>query len=473
MVERKTKIICTIGPASESEEMLRAMIDGGMNVARLNFSHGTHEEHALRVRGIRRLAGESGRPVAIMLDTKGPEIRTGTLESGTVELVRGNLLVLTARDVPGDEKTISISYAGLPGEISPGDIILLDDGLIRLTVLAVRGPDMECRIENGGRISSRRGVNIPGKRILLPFLSAKDREDILFAIREELDFIALSFVRGPEDVLAVRRILEEHSSPIRIVAKIENMSAVSALEEILEASDGLMVARGDLGVEVPFEEIPFLQKKIIRAANEAGKPVITATQMLDSMMRNPRPTRAEVTDVANAILDGTDCVMLSGESAAGQYPLESLQTLVKIALETEKIQDWDRSSQRKKSVLSGHPVTESISRAAVRITEKLDVSAIVVPTSSGYTPRMVAKYRPTVPIIAAVWDPRVRRQLAMVWGVETVLVDLSEDTDGTIAAAVEAARRAGFVKTGDLTVITAGVPCAVSGTTNMIRVHQV
>lgn len=472
-MDRKTKITCTIGPASESEEILSRMIAGGMDVARLNFSHGDHEEHLNRIRLIRRLAKQSGRNVAIMLDTKGPEMRTGMLKDKTIRLQEGKQLVLTTRQVEGDENVLSVSYGRLPVEVSAGDTILLDDGLIALKVLETSREDIRCEILNGGDIASRRGINVPGRRMNMPFISDKDLEDIGFAIEHELDYVALSFVYGPEDVRSVRRILEDKGSSLKIIAKIENMFAVESIEEIVDVSDGIMVARGDLGVEIPFEEIPMIQKRIIRISYERAKPVITATQMLDSMIRNPRPTRAEVTDVANAILDGTDSVMLSGESAAGLYPVQSLQTMVRIANETEKILNWRKDGYRKGKYPTDNPITDSISKSAVRMSEKLQAKAIVVPSFSGFTVRMVAKYRPHTPVIAAVWNPVVRRQMALLRGVTVVDVEYTEDTDRTIQMAIDAARTAGYLVEGDVAIVTAGIPSGVSGKTNLIKVHVV
>ncbi len=472
-MERKTKITCTIGPASESEEILSRLIAGGMDVARLNFSHGNHEEHLNRVRMIRRLAKQAGRNVAIMLDTKGPEMRTGLLKDKTVTLREGNQLVLTTRQVQGDESTLSVSYEGLPTEVSAGDTILLDDGLIALNVLETTREEIRCEVLNGGEIAARRGINVPGRRMNLPFISDKDREDIDFAMEHELDYVALSFVYGPQDVRSVRRIIDERNNPLKIIAKIENVFAVETIEDIVDVSDGIMVARGDLGVEIPFEEIPMIQKRIIRISYERAKPVITATQMLDSMIRNPRPTRAEVTDVANAILDGTDSVMLSGESAAGLYPVQSLQTMVRIANETEKIVNWRKDRYRKGKYPTDNPITDSISKSAVRMSDKLNAKAIVVPSYSGFTVRMVAKYRPHTQVIAAIWDPVVRRQMALLRGVTVVDVEYTDDTDRTIMMAIDAARKAGHLAEGDVAIVTAGIPSGLSGKTNLIKVHVV
>ncbi|MEW9033825.1 MAG: pyruvate kinase, partial [Planifilum fimeticola] len=332
---RKTKIVCTIGPASEELSVLKRLMEAGMNVARLNFSHGSHEEHARRIERIRRAAEETGKTVAILLDTKGPEIRTGDLRDGEVELKEGETFILTAEPVEGDASRVSVSYAGLPEDVHPGSTILIDDGLIKLTVVEVRGKEIVCRVVNSGLLKNRKGVNVPGVRIQLPGITSKDAEDILFGLERGIDFIAASFVRKKEDVLEIRKLLEDRGADIPIIAKIENQEGLDNLDSILEVADGLMVARGDLGVEIPAEEVPLVQKRMIRKCNLLGKPVITATQMLDSMQRNPRPTRAEASDVANAILDGTDAIMLSGETAAGKYPVEAVETMARIASRAE------------------------------------------------------------------------------------------------------------------------------------------
>ncbi len=473
MTIRRTKIICTIGPASEDEVVLRQLIEQGMNIARLNFSHGNHLEHAKRIKMIRQIADELNKNVAIMLDTKGPEIRTGELKEKEVFLHEGQQLILTTDVVLGDERRLSISYEGLPNELVPGDQILLDDGLISLRVLTVEGRDIICIIENGGAIKSRRGVNIPGKKLGLAFLSEKDMSDILFGIEQDVDFIALSFVRDKEEVMCVRKLLEEHDANIHLIAKIENAFAVQHIKEIIKVSDGIMVARGDLGVEIPFEEMPLIQKRIIRYCYERAKPVITATQMLDSMIRNPRPTRAEVTDVANAVLDGTDCVMLSGESAAGDYPVASLTTMIRIVKEAESLMTWPKYGFKKRKYKSHHPITDNISEAAVTIATKLHASALIVPTRSGFTPRMVAKHRPVTPVIAVVSHLKTKRQMTIVWGVEIVEIVEPTDTDSMIIRATEATKQAGYIKEGDTIVITAGVPVGVSGKTNLLKVQIV
>ncbi|QRN85863.1 pyruvate kinase [Clostridia bacterium] len=470
---RRTKIICTIGPASEKDEILREMIAGGMNVARLNFSHGNHQEHLVRIKKIRKIAEELGKNVAIMLDTKGPEIRTGELASSNVILHTGDNLILTTEPIVGNQDRLYVSYEKLPEEVSVKDQILLDDGLISLIVSKIEGKEIFCQIENGGKIKPRMGVNVPGEKLNLPFLSEKDKQDILFGIKNGIDFIALSFVRDKYEVEQVRALLDENESNIHIIAKIENIFAVENIKSIIKVSDGIMVARGDLGVEIPIEEIPIIQKKIIRYCFERATPVITATQMLDSMIRNPRPTRAEVTDVANAVLDGTDCVMLSGETAAGDYPLLTLKTMIKIVLEAENLMCNSPDRFKKRKYKSMHPITDNISESAVQIAHKLDATALIVPTRSGFTPRMVAKYRPSTPVYAMVSHKSSKRLMCIVWGVETVEIVEPDNIDSMIERATEACLKQGYIQEGDMVVITAGVPIGVSGKTNLLKVQIV
>lgn len=469
---RKTKIVCTIGPASEEIGILRKLISSGLNVARLNFSHGSHEEHGKRIRNIREAAKAEGKNVAILLDTKGPEIRTGDLRVPAVELVAGEKITLTTENILGDQSRISVSYEGLPQDVAVGSLILIDDGLIGLTVDAVEGTEIHCTIQNGGTLKSRKGVNIPGVKINLPGITQKDAEDILFGIEQGVDFIAASFVRKPQDVLEIRRILEEHGANIPIISKIENQEGIENLDAILEVSDGLMVARGDLGVEIPVEEVPVVQKEMIRKCNQLGKPVITATQMLDSMQRNPRPTRAEASDVANAILDGTDAIMLSGETAAGKYPVEAVTTMARIALRTESSLRY-RELFRQRTREIGNTITESISQAVVHTSHTLDCSAIITATETGFTARMVSKYRPLAPIIAVTPNEDIIRKLSLVWGVYPVLGKEAPTTDEMFATAISASLENRCVKQGDLVVITAGVPVGKSGTTNLMKVHVI
>ena len=463
--------MCTIGPASESPEILEAMVLAGMNVARLNFSHGSHDEHGRRIEGIRRAAAATGRPVAILLDTKGPEIRLGNFTKGSIQLETGQKFTLTTREVPGDEEVVSVSHIGLPKDITPGRPILLDDGLIELSVEEVTETDVVCRVVNGGPLSDHKGVNLPGTPVSLPAMSPKDQQDIIYGIEQGVDYLAASFIRSVGDVLCIRRLLEEYGSSIEIIAKIENRQGLDNLDSILRVVDGLMVARGDLGVEIPTEEVPLAQKKMIAQCNRLGKPVITATQMLDSMIRNPRPTRAEASDVANAIFDGTDAIMLSGETASGRYPVESVATMAKLAERTELAVDWELFLARQKA--GSHSVTDAISSACRQTATRLEAAAILTSTQSGHTPRMVSKYRPQMPIIAVTPDPAVQRKLLLTWGVEPILGQETDDTDEIIYEAITSALRKGLIGNGDLVVITAGVPVGVPGTTNLLKVHVV
>lgn len=470
---RKTKIVCTIGPSSESLENLKLLIEAGMNVARLNFSHGDFEEHGNRIKNIRQACQELGKSVAILLDTKGPEIRTGKLKEEPIELVQDEQLILTTEEILGDAKRISITYKELPRDVKIGSTILIDDGLIGLTVTDVRGQDIVTRIVNGGTIKSKKGVNVPGVKISLPGITEKDAADIVFGIGQGVDFIAASFVRKASDVLEIRKLLEKHDAThIQIISKIENQEGVDNLDEILMVSDGLMVARGDLGVEIPAEEVPLVQKSMIKKCNFASKPVITATQMLDSMQRNPRPTRAEASDVANAIFDGTDAIMLSGETAAGKYPIESVKTMSRIAERAEAGLDH-REILDKQMHAQQVSITEAISQSVVKTALDLDVKAIFTATESGYTARMVSKYRPKAPIFAVTPNEQVVRRLALVWGVIPVISQEARTTDQLFELAVDSGIKYGLVGLGDLVIITAGVPVGRSGTTNLIKVHQI
>ncbi len=469
---RKTKIICTIGPASEEVAMLTRLIQNGMNVARINFSHGRHEEHQKRIENIREAASITGSPTAIMLDTKGPEIRTGTLAQGKIKLEGGQEFILTNREVPGDEKAVQISYPALPQEVKPGDSILLADGLINLQVKECSETDILCQVINGGELGERKGVNVPGVRIQLPFLSEKDRLDINFGIEQGVDIIAASFVRKAEDILEIRRILEENNADPSIIAKIESQEGVDNLEDIIKVVDGVMVARGDLGVEIPAEEVPLVQKLIIEKCAHTGKVVIIATQMLDSMIVNPRPTRAEVSDVANAIFEGADAIMLSGETAAGKYPAEVVETMARIAQRTEDALPYQELLRRKR--LQGSlTVTDAISYATCATAMNLGASAILTATRSGYTARMVAKYRPKSKIVAATPDEAVLKQMALVWGVYPVLIRDIEGTDALLDESINAALEKGCINKGELIVLTAGVPTGLSGETNLLKVHIV
>lgn len=470
---RKTKIVCTIGPSSESLPALKQLIEAGMNVARLNFSHGDFEEHGNRIRNIREACRELNKTVAILLDTKGPEIRTGKLKEDSYELIQDEHIVLTTEELIGDNKRISVTYKDLPRDVRAGSTILIDDGLIGLTVVDVRGSEIECRIVNGGTIKSKKGVNVPGVRISLPGITEKDANDIVFGIEQGIDFIAASFVRKASDVLEIRQLLEEHNAPhIQIISKIENQEGVQNLDEILEVSDGLMVARGDLGVEIPAEEVPLVQKRMIKKCNYVGKPVITATQMLDSMQRNPRPTRAEASDVANAIFDGTDAIMLSGETAAGKYPVESVQTMSRIAVRAESALEH-REIFIRQSAAQQTTITEAISQSVANSALDLDAKAIITPTESGYTARMVSKYRPKSTIIAVTRNEQVMRRLCLIWGVLPIQGEEARNTDEMFQLAVDDSIKAGLIRLGDLVIITAGVPVGRSGTTNLMKVHHV
>lgn len=469
---RKTKIVCTIGPASDAPEVMREMITAGMDVARLNFSHGTHQQHLERIRRLRQVAEEVGKDLAIMLDTKGPEIRTGYFQGGKALLVNGSRVVLTTREVEGDAGCFSVTYRGLPKAVRPGNTILLDDGRITLKVVEVGEEEVTCEVVVGGELKDQKGVNLPGVLVDLPSLTDKDIADINFGIDHGVDFIAASFIRRAADVIAIRRVLEARDAHIQIISKIESEEGINNLSEIIRVSDGLMVARGDMGVEVSPEEVPLIQKMIIARCNRVGKPVITATQMLESMINSPRPTRAEASDVANAIFDGTDAVMLSGESAAGRYPVEAVRMMASIAERTEQALDYEQRLQKQTATMP-HTITDAISHATCTIAHDLGVAAIITATKSGFTARMVSKYRPKAPVVAVTPGPEVCRKLAVVWGVQPLLAPAYSNTDEMMKAAVDASLERGFIKSGDLVVITAGVPVNVPGTTNLIKVHVV
>ncbi len=474
LMERKTKIICTIGPASEKEETLSAMIDAGMDVARLNFSHGTYEDHTKKIELIRRLRTEKKRPIALLLDTKGPEVRLKTFKDGKVELVTGEMFTLCLYDVEGDANRVSISYTELWRDIADGNRILIDDGNIELSVVSHDDREIVCRVLHGGTVSDRKGVNVPGVKLSMPFLSDKDRADLKFGVDNDFDFIAASFTQCADDIIAIRRQLEKYGcmKEIRIIAKIENAAGVENMDEILTAADGIMVARGDMGVEIPMEEIPVIQKKLISKCYTAGKQVITATQMLESMTHNPRPTRAEITDVANAIYDGTSAIMLSGETAAGQYPVEAVRTMAKIARRTESDIDY-RKQFRERTPDGFTSVTGAISHATCTTASDLKAAAIITVTKSGSTARMISKYRPETPIIGCATTEKVCRHMNLSWGITPLLIDERDNTDDLFHHAVEKAFACGLVQYGDLVVITAGIPIGVSGTTNMLKVQIV
>ncbi|QKS72036.1 pyruvate kinase [Paenalkalicoccus suaedae] len=470
---RKTKIVCTIGPASESKEKLTKLIDAGMNVSRLNFSHGDFEEHGARIKSIREAAKEANKSVAILLDTKGPEIRTQTLEGGVAELEKGQKLRVSMTEVVGNNEVISITYPGLVKDVEVGSKLLLDDGLIELLVTEVRDEELITEVLNSGTLKNKKGVNVPNVSVNLPGITEKDANDILFGIEQDVDFIAASFVRRASDVLEIRELLEKNQAAhIQIIPKIENQEGVDNIDEILEVSDGLMVARGDLGVEIPAEEVPLVQKMLIKKCNRLGKPVITATQMLDSMQRNPRPTRAEASDVANAIFDGTDAIMLSGETAAGTYPVESVNTMANIAVRAESALKHEEILRRI-SKESEHTITEAISQSVAHTALNLEASAILTATQSGHTAKMISKYRPEATIVAVTSDERVSRSLSLVWGVDAHVGKAVDTTDEMLQLSVDEATKTGLVKNGDLVVITAGVPVGETGTTNLMKIHVV
>ena len=471
---RKTKIVCTLGPATDREGVLREMMLAGMNVARFNFSHGTHPEHKVRLDAVKALREELDLPVAAMLDTKGPEVRLRNFKNGSVELTAGQEFTLTTdEEVEGDETRCAISYAALPQDVTVGDTILLDDGLVRLTVLETTSKTIRCRVENDGTMKNHKGVNVPGVSLSMPYMSQQDRDDILFGVEQGFDFIAASFVRCAADIREIRRVLDSVHSHIRIIAKIENQEGVSNLREILAEADGVMVARGDMGVEIDFTEIPAIQKDMIAQCVACGKPVITATQMLDSMMENPRPTRAEITDVANAIYDGTSAIMLSGETAAGRYPVESVKTMDAIARRTES----DINHVKRMAQMAGGrnrlSVAAATAHAACTTAQEIGADAILTVSQRGTTARLVSRFHPGTPIIACLLDQQVRRQMALYWGVEPIMMPYASSTDELVDFAVQAAAQAGVVHEGDLVVVTAGVPVGVAGTTNMIRIQQV
>lgn len=469
---RKTKIICTIGPASESKEMLKALLLAGMNVARFNFSHGDYEEHRAKYERAVATAKELNLPLATMMDTKGPEIRLRDFEGGKVYLESGQDFSLTTDEVMGTSKRASITYKNLKADIEVGKTILIDDGLIELTVKEIKNTDIVCEVINGGYVSNHKGINVPGVVLSMPYISEVDKRDILFGVKMGYDYLAASFVRSKEDIEAVRKLIIDNGGRMKIIAKIENMQGIDNLDEILEASDGIMVARGDMGVEIPVEEVPVIQKKMIKKAIKKGKIVITATQMLDSMIKNPRPTRAETTDVANAIYDGTSAIMLSGESAAGSYPIEAVKTMSRIAERTE--QDICYNGRlRKRSEEEKEDITTAISHACCTTAMDLKASAIITVTMSGFTASMISRYQPGCQIIGCTVDDTVYRQLSLLWGVNPLFIEKKDDTEKLFEAAVEASKSAGLIHEGERVVLTAGVPLGIAGKTNMIRVVEV
>lgn len=471
---RKTKIICTLGPSSSSKEMIRKLALAGMNVARFNFSHGTHESHLEVFKNLLAVRNELGLPIAALMDTKGPEIRIRDFKSGKVMLEEGKKFVLTTNEVEGDENIVSISYKDLPKDLQSQSRILLDDGLIELGVEEITDTDVICRVISGGELGSRKGINLPGTHISMPYISPQDREDILFAVRTGFDVIAASFIRSKEDVLEVRRLLEENGGEhVNIMAKIENPDGVENIRDIISVADSVMVARGDLGVEIPLEDVPIIQKEIIKETRMAGRQGVTATQMLDSMVRNPRPTRAEATDVANAIYDGTSVIMLSGETANGKYPIEALSTMASIAERAENSIDYAQRFFANAANMRSELISDAISHATCLIAYNLNAAAIITVTKTGSTARMISRFRPTMPIIACTPSAETQRQLSLSWGVTSLLMGEERVTDMLFEQAVSKAQSTGHVKKGDLVVLTAGVPLAQSGTTNLIKVVRV
>ena len=468
---RKTKIICTLGPSTDKGDVLRDLIANGMNVARFNFSHGSYEEHGGRLAKLKALREELGKPVAALLDTKGPEIRLKEFKNGVEMLEAGQTFTLTTREVEGTKEICSITYKDLPQDVQPGGTIMLDDGLIKLQIITVNDTDIVCKVLNNGKIKNKKGVNVPGVHLSMPYMSQRDRDDIIFGAQQGFDFIAASFVRTAQDVYDIRNLLNEYDSDIRIIAKIENREGVNNIDSILSAADAVMVARGDLGVEIDFTELPGIQKDIIDRSFSFGKPIVTATQMLDSMMVNPRPTRAEISDVANAIYDGTSAIMLSGETAAGAYPVDALKTMSAIAERTEQ-ENHARFVPLAENT-GKISVSDATAHAACLTAKDVNAAAIVTVSESGNTARLLSKYRPKQPIIACVMDEQVQRQLSLSWGITSLLMGPAHSTDELIEMSTALAEKNGYLHNGELAVVTAGVPVGVSGTTNMIKIHMV
>ena len=466
---RKTKIICTLGPSTDKDGVLRELVANGMNVARFNFSHGSYEEHKGRLDMLKAVRAELNKPVAALLDTKGPEIRLKEFKNGVEMLEAGQTFTLTTREVEGTKEICSITYKDLPQDVHEGGTIMLDDGLIKLAIKSVTDTDIVCEVLNSGKIKTKKGVNVPGVHLSMPYLSQRDRDDIIFGVQQGFDFIAASFVRTAQDVYDIRNLLNEYDSHIRIIAKIENREGVNNIDSILSAADAVMVARGDLGVEIDFTELPGIQKSVIDRSFSFGKPIVTATQMLDSMMVNPRPTRAEISDVANAIYDGTSAIMLSGETAAGDYPVEALKTMSAIAERTENEEHY-RPQRHAEIQIS---VSDATAHAACLTAKDVNAAAIVTVSESGNTARLLSKYRPKQPIIACVMDEQVQRQLSLSWGITSLLMGPAHSTDELIEMSTALAEKNGYLHNGELTVVTAGVPVGVSGTTNMIKIHMV
>jgi pyruvate kinase len=469
---RKTKILCTLGPASDSVEVLKDMIRSGMNVARLNMAHGELEDHSGKMSRLRQAAAELQALVPVLMDIKGPEIRIGKLQEPYVVLEKDAQFILTTTPLLGDQSKVTVTYEDMPNVVKPGATVLIDDGLIELRVTSIEGKDMICKVVSGGNLKPRKGVNLPGVKTTLPGVTERDVRHILFGLEHQVDIIAVSFVRKAEDILEVKRILQVNQAEhVQVISKIENEEGVANLDDIIAVSDGIMVARGDLGVEIPIEEVPLVQREMIEKCNAAGKPVIVATHMLESMQSNPRPTRAEVSDVSTAVLQGADVVMLSGETAAGKYPIQSVAMMATIAEKAETtINYWERFAERKKQVSTN--VTEMISQAAVSSSLELDAKAIITPTESGFTARMVSKYRPKAPILAITQHYHTLLRLCLLRGVVPVLGDRVTTTDEMFDSAIRNSGRTGLVRQGDHVVITAGVPMGKSGTSNVIKIQQ-
>lgn len=470
---RRTKIICTIGPASDNEEILTELIKNGMNVARLNFSHGDHPSHKDKFKKIRKISHDLNMPVAIMLDTKGPEIRLKNFKNGPIEMKAGQKFTLTCGGGDGDENGIGITYENLMNDVKPGMNILLDDGLVGLKIDSIDGNKLNCTVLNDGKMSDHKSVNVPGGELSFPYLSEQDISDLEFGCELGVDFIAASFTRNAQDVNDIRALLNKHGSTAKIIAKIESTQGIKNIDEIIEAADGIMVARGDMGVELPFEDVPVIQKELIKKTNAAGKYVITATQMLDSMMKNPRPTRAEITDVANAIYDGTTATMLSGESASGAYPVESLKTMATIAERTERAIDYVKRLHKMNEENIDRDITTSISHATCTVAAELEADGIITVSMSGYTCERISRYKPCCKVIGCTTEPMVARQMALMWGVAPLLIRKEDSEDELFDEAVSCAKAAGHIKPGDKVVLTAGVPLGVSGNTNMLKVIEV
>ena len=470
---RKTKIVCTLGPSTDDPQVMRELMLAGMNVARFNFSHGTHEDHLDRLKLVKRMRAELGLPIATMLDTKGPEVRIGLFENGSITLKEGDKFTLTTDEIIGNQERCTVKYADFPKDVNVGTRVLFSDGTIEMIVDEIDGNEVHLTVQNNGKLSNNKSINLPEVKLSLPFVSDKDREDIIFGIENDFDFIALSFTRCKEDVLEVRKILDQYNChSMRIIAKLENAEGVEKIDEILEVVDAVMVARGDMGVEIDFTEIPKIQKDLIRKCYNSGKPAITATQMLESMTQNPRPTRAEVTDIANSIYDGTSAIMLSGETAAGKYPVEAVKTMAAIAEKTENTIDYNEEL-RNRNYDHNLSITESISHAACSVAMDIDAKAIVTVTKTGGTARNVSKYRPSLPIIGCTDTEKSYRQLALSWGVYPLLMSSVQNTDELIEVSIATAQREKLLNNGDLVVVTAGVPVGVSGSTNILKAQVV